>query len=98
MIGYQEAVLRKFNSILTKMAIIDNRITYIESQKLMRQFSNDDFDELEDKISLPIKSMAQLDDIEEKLKNRVFLEKIVSCILQIFITILNSVPLNSNYK
>lgn len=98
MIGFQEAVLRKLNSILTKMAILDNRMTHIESQRLMRQFSNDDFDELEDEISLPIKSMAQLDDIEKKLKSRVFLEKMVSCILQIFITILNSVPLNSNYK
>lgn len=80
------------------MAILDNRMTHIESQRLMRQFSNDDFDELEDEISLPIKSMAQLDDIEEKLKSRLFLEEMISCILQIFITILNSVPLNSNYK
>jgi len=43
----------------------------------MRRASNEDLDELKDEISLPIKSMAQLDEIEEKLKSCAFLEKMV---------------------
>lgn len=89
LIGFEEAVLRKLNSILAKLAILDNRMTQIESQMQMRKVSNEDLDELEDEISLPIKSMAQLDEIEEKLKSRAFLEKMVSYILQLCIIIYN---------
>jgi len=89
LIGVEEAVLRKLNSILAKLAILDNRMTRMESQRPMGKVSNEDLDELEDEISLPIKSMAQLDEIEQKLKSRAFLEKMVSCILQLFIIIYN---------
>lgn len=55
----------------------------------MGKVSNEDSAEFEDEISLPIKSMAELDEMEEKLKNRAFLEKMVSCTLQLFIIIYN---------
>lgn len=89
LIGFEEAVLRKLNSILAKLTILDNRMTRMESQRPMGKVSNEDLDELEDEIFLPIKSMAQLDEIEQKLKSRAFLEKMVSCILQLFDIIYN---------
>lgn len=45
--------------------------------------------EFEDEISLPTKGMTELDEMEEKLKSRAFLEKMVSCTLQLFVIIYN---------
>ncbi|XP_071572057.1 uncharacterized protein [Temnothorax nylanderi] len=50
-------------------------MTQIESKIQIGKVPNKDLAELEDEISLPIKSIAQLDEIEEKLKSRAFLAK-----------------------
>lgn len=97
MIGFENIVLHKLNSILKELEVFNSRMILIESRR--QKISNEDLNELEDEISLPIKNMVQLDEIEEKLKNRDFLKKMVTCISQLFIfAILNFMLLNLNYK
>ncbi|KAK0157398.1 hypothetical protein PV328_011143 [Microctonus aethiopoides] len=66
--GFQELMLRKMNAIISKLTNIDKRIDQLESQYRLRTLTEDTND-VDEEIDLPIKTMQELEEFEDKLKN-----------------------------
>ncbi|KAK0075861.1 hypothetical protein PV326_011234 [Microctonus aethiopoides] len=92
-----ELMLRKMNSIISKLTNIDNRISQLESQYRVRTLT-EDINDVDEEINFPIKSIQELEEFEEKLKNNTYVpgKNGTAFFLIYHLICLISTPVNSN--